>query len=132
MNTTTKTYIETLEEQRIQQAAQQDRINRILEEHGPAATIEVIRQLAAADHAKYPQYNGFWDGDEWTLARATTRIRSKGGIQADTGDVVLYRCNGFGSTFSSEFYSVRLGWMCAAGYGLLPMTSRYTGKPVGR
>lgn len=100
--------------ERAERARCQEAINTLFAEQGPGATKLAIRLRAATDHAQFPQYEGYWDGSEWTLARITIDLRSKGGDQAVAGDVVLFRYH-YG--FDPEFYSVRLGWMCAASYG---------------
>ena len=127
---------ETFAVKRERQAFEQVRVNAIYRALGAAETMKEIRHLAALAHAPYPQYDGYWDGEEWTLARCTTPLKSKGGLQADTGDVVLYRMRDryLGSILPGRddlFYSVRLGWNCSAGFGLQVIRSRYTGEPVG-
>lgn len=129
---TTSTVPMSFHERRVEQAATQERVNEIFRLAGPVQTIDAIRQIAADAHTQYPQYDGFWDGPEWTLARVSTPLRSKGGDQALTGDVVLFRSDSRVFGGGPEFYSVRLGWMCAAAYGYHVIRSSYTGDPVGR
>ena len=124
------------QQDRAARAAEQAEVNRVYAEDGAVAAMAEIRRLASGDHAEYPQYVGYWDGPEWTLAKATTAVRSKGGVQVETGDVVLYKRNdrylgGIVAGRDDLFYSVRLGWNCAASYGLQIIRSRYTGEPVG-
>jgi hypothetical protein len=82
------------------------------------AALGMARALADFEHVDFPQYDGFWD--DWGLAEATSDLVSKGGQQAQKGDVVLYKhVPGLGfERGTASFYSVRLGWNCSAPYGM--------------
>jgi hypothetical protein len=120
--------------QRIRQADDQAMVNEVYRLQGAMAAMVVIRTIADREHAGYPQYNGYWDTDEWTLGRATTTVRSKGGVQAEVGDVVLMRtrhAGGYAFRPDRQFYSMRLGWNCSLSYGVRALRSR-NGQEVGR
>lgn len=112
----------TLNEQRAVQEFQQEWVNRLYERHGAEVAARAVRLIANAYHRSYPQYAGYWDG--WTtIAKCTTSLLSKGGLQAEVGDVLLVsprrgRFLAIGSPDRS-FYSVRLGWNCSVSYGVL-------------
>jgi hypothetical protein len=46
-----------------------------------------LRAEAAAEHAQYPQYDGYWD--DWRLAEVTRRVKTKRGVAFEPGDLVL-------------------------------------------
>lgn len=48
-----------------------------------------IRILAASRHAQYPQYNGYWDGPEWTLVCIKADIKTKLGRAFFKGELAL-------------------------------------------
>jgi hypothetical protein len=48
---------------------------------------EALKAHAAAAHADYPQYEGYYDS--WTLGILNRRIRTKGGVDRVAGSVVL-------------------------------------------
>lgn len=50
---------------------------------------DAIVEIATDAHAEYPQYDGYWDGPEWVLAKITRRLRTKGGVRFERGDIVL-------------------------------------------
>jgi len=52
-------------------------------------TIREIRKQAAAAHAAYPQYKGYWDGPEWVLVRITAKVRTKLGQAFSKGELAL-------------------------------------------
>lgn len=60
-----------------------------------SAAIDELRRSIIAEaadaHAQYPQYEGHWDGPEWRLAVFTGRVRTKGGIAFEKGDVTIAR-----------------------------------------
>lgn len=96
--------------------AQQEWVNRLAERHGPDVAERAIRALAVRDHRQYPQYRGHWNG--WVAGVVTQEHRSKGGVQAAAGDVVLMHDDPYG--WDRSFYSVRLGWNCASTWGIKP------------
>src|SRR5829696_5779253 len=59
--------------------------------HGPATTIEKLRQAliaeAATAHEQYPQYVGHWDN--WRVAEVTRPVRTKMGQAFRAGELVL-------------------------------------------
>lgn len=58
-------------------------------------------------HYPYPQYNGYWDGDEWRLICMPKRFRAKSGIAWEPGDWTIIRRQGDGESA----YSLRLNCM---------------------
>lgn len=82
-------------------------------------TKDIIRSLAAKEHAAYPQYEGHWD--TWRLARITNRVRTKLGTAFEPGDIVLAapenRPIWAGSITYRSCYSVRNGIDTAVPYG---------------
>jgi hypothetical protein len=46
-----------------------------------------IRRHAKAAHKDFPQYRNHWDG--WTLFRVLKRIKTKGGVAFEAGDVTI-------------------------------------------
>jgi hypothetical protein len=111
---------------RDEQQADQERVNAVYAEHGPIAAMAVIRDIAYTEHSAHRQYDGYWDGDEWTLGRATQTITSKGGVQAVEGDIVLMRAvrNVISPGYDRTFFSVRLGWNCSIVYGVESIFAR--------
>lgn len=44
---------------------------------------------ANIDHSQYPQYEGYWDGPQWRVARVRRPVTTKMGLAFDKGDIVL-------------------------------------------
>ena len=58
-------------------------------------------------HYPYPQYKGYWDGDEWRLICIPKRFRAKSGIAWEAGDWTIMRRQDNGESA----YSLRLNGM---------------------
>ena len=56
-----------------------------------SAVHNVLRSQAKADHASYPQYDGYWDGPEWVLVRVTRQVKTKLGVAFVKGETALAR-----------------------------------------
>lgn len=108
--------------ERAAQAAEQELVNTIAEKADAAFVKRTILFLADREHKGFPQYRGYWSGDEWTLHKVTQTLKSKGGAQAEAGDIVLAKRGADGRTF----YSVRLGWNCSGPYGLTELGGTLT------
>jgi hypothetical protein len=52
----------------------------------------IIRDFAAEQMERYPQYAGHWDG--WVLVRFTRELVTKGGLRFRAGDYTLAHRNG--------------------------------------
>lgn len=104
-------------------AAEQVWINEVFERSGADVASAVIRISAALAHAEYPQYHMHWAGDDWTLARVTQRIETKGGLRFDVGDIVLlqYVPGYFGGDAEKTAYSVRGRIDVRVDYGVEPL-----------
>lgn len=49
------------------------------------------KQAAEGRCGGYPQYEGYWDGDEWRVVRFTKRVLTKMGVAFEPGDLALLR-----------------------------------------
>ena len=79
---------------------------------------DLLVRAAGADHAAYPQYEGYWDG--WSLTALPRRVRFKSG-DAEAGDVVLCRYDDRDPEFAHwTIYNARTGTNCALPTGVLP------------
>ena len=109
--------------QRDRQTADQLYVNEVFASDGPDVAAATIRILAAAAHAEYPQYEGHWAGDDWTLARVTQRVETKGGLRFEKGDIVLlkYEPSYFGCSAEKTAYSVRGRIDVRVDYGVEPL-----------
>jgi hypothetical protein len=59
-----------------------------------AEYVETLARLKAQARThldKYPQYDGYHDGDEWTLVRFRRSLETKGGLRFAKGEVALAR-----------------------------------------
>lgn len=56
----------------------------------PVVKSILIREAEEA-HAQYPQYEGYWNGDEWYVVRFTRELTTKGGVRFKVGDLALCR-----------------------------------------
>lgn len=102
-----------------EQAAEQGFVNDLAADGaGPNMLEAVVRALAARRHARYSQYDGYWD--TWTLGRATLHLEGKGGVSFEAGDLTLihYQPSLAGYSGTLRGYSLRLGWNCQVSYGL--------------
>jgi hypothetical protein len=57
----------------------------------PLASPDAIRayEAAVADHARYPQYAGHWDGPEWVAVRLRRDVVIRGGKSFERGDITI-------------------------------------------
>jgi len=53
------------------------------------ATVRAIREIARQAHKDFPQYEGHWDGPEWSLAVVLRRVRTKAGVAFVRGELVI-------------------------------------------
>lgn len=51
---------------------------------------EFILRAAERAHARYPQYQGHWRGQEWQIGVIDSRVQSAMGVAFERGDVVLW------------------------------------------
>lgn len=65
----------------------QDAINTM---QSVEAAREYIRRAAAVAHAAFPQYEGHWSGEAWQVGVIGSRVRTKGGVAFERGDVILW------------------------------------------
>ena len=49
-------------------------------------TLDRLLSAAAADQASYPQYDGYYVGDEWRLVEVTARVETKMGLAFEPGE----------------------------------------------
>jgi hypothetical protein len=56
-----------------------------------ATVASYVRNVAIAEHAKYPQYAGYWNGPEWTVVRITGNVRTKMGVAFAKGELTIAR-----------------------------------------
>lgn len=66
----------------------QQRVNRCRD---PEVAVIIIQMVAEGVHARWPQFDGHWDGEDWRLGRIKYRVRTKSGAAFEPGDVVLHR-----------------------------------------
>lgn len=74
-------------EQRAAREAVQSIANALLADGQHDEARDLLADAAAAEHAEYPQYDGFWD--QHTLGVATRRTAFKGGRYVQKGDAML-------------------------------------------
>jgi hypothetical protein len=65
----------------------QDAINAIQSGEGAR---EYIGRAATVAHAAFPQYESHWSGEEWQVGVIGSRVRTKGGVAFERGDVILW------------------------------------------
>jgi hypothetical protein len=98
------------------QCAEQERINALAAKRPGSRTIATdVREVADAAHVQYPQYAGYWD--TWVPVRITSRIRTKGGVRFEVGDITLATRADDGR-FGWTAYSIRGAINVALAYGV--------------
>jgi hypothetical protein len=80
----------------------------------------LLRAAAETEHAKYPQYDHYWD--DYGLARLPRSIKFKSG-EAKRGDLVLCSARDSNERSYWRIYNVRSGMNCALprGYYMEPI-----------
>lgn len=97
---------EKLQAERARQAKIQEMLNSRHERNGKTDK-RTLKFYAGQLLSEYPQYNGYWDSDEWQPCIVKRDVITKMGEAFKAGDITLVKTFNFCGAFSQTAFSFR-------------------------
>ena len=101
----------------------------------PAYSVEQLARVKAAiaaeaqrAHARWPQYAGHWETDEWRVVRVTRRVRTKLGVAFEAGDLTILRIEPPDERFGLPALHMAYSWRNRCDTAIRPTHYRDAGE----